>query len=229
MILINIDAAFVFLEGWGGSLVFMQPVTPLFYICFITFFVQSRNSVIFVFSFLVENLIVSVSFVPSISFLHGRKGRWKGSHCCMCFIIPFYFFKKKDANKGVEGFPLLWFFFFNFILIFFLWKRISRWLQGQKPQVLGAFLWGINCIFFCEELGTKAALLSSASRLCQNLNAQSDGRIYPWGLLVPPPPGGWKEKNVTELSLKQTIKPRALNVIGSAVFNVSVFSILKRI
>lgn len=50
-----------FWRGGGGSFVFMQPVAPLFYICFITFFVQSRNSVIFVFSFLVVNLIVSVS------------------------------------------------------------------------------------------------------------------------------------------------------------------------
>lgn len=67
-------------------------------------------------------------------------------------------------------------FFFMFI---FFEKRISRRLQGQKPQVLGAFLWGIISSLFCEELGTKAALLSSASALCLNLNAQSNGRIYP--------------------------------------------------
>lgn len=69
--------------------------------------------------------------------------------------------------------------FFFFMFFFSLKKEISRRLQGQKPQVLGAFLWGILCTLFCEELGTKAALLSSASRLCQNLNAQSNGRIYP--------------------------------------------------
>lgn len=58
-------------------------------------------------------------------------------------------------------------------------KRNSRRLQGQKPQVLGAFLWGIDCSLFCEEFDTKAALLSSASCLCQNLNAQSNGRMDP--------------------------------------------------
>lgn len=36
-------------------------------------------------------------------------------------------------------------------------------------------------------------------------------------------------KKCDELSLKQTIKPRALNVTGSAVFNVSVFSIYEKI
>lgn len=74
---------------------------------------------------------------------------------------------------------VLFFVYFFFLFFFFFEKRISRRLQGQKPQVLGAFLWGILCSLFYEELGTKAALLSSASRLCQNLNAQSNGRIYP--------------------------------------------------
>lgn len=37
------------------------------------------------------------------------------------------------------------------------------------------------------------------------------------------------KKNVTELSLKQTIKPRALNVTGSAVFNGSVFLIFEKV
>lgn len=68
---------------------------------------------------------------------------------------------------------------FLYVHFIFFEKRISRRLQGQKPQVLGAFLWGILCTLFCEELGTKTALLSSASRLCQNLNAQSNGRMYP--------------------------------------------------
>lgn len=110
-------------------------------------------------------------------------------------VSSFQFLITKNANEGTEE---LWenrrfllsspfFLYFRF----FFEKRISRRLQGQKPQVLGAFLWGILCTLFCEELGTKAALLSSASRLCQNLNAQSNGRIYPWGLLVPP--GGWKD------------------------------------
>lgn len=105
-----------------------------------------------------------------------------GSNRCTCFIIPV--FNNKKINDGGRGgvreqqfsplaspVSLLSFFFFE--------KRISRRLQGQKPQVLGAFLWGILCTLFCEELGTKAALLSSASRLCQNLNAQSNGRMYP--------------------------------------------------
>lgn len=76
-------------------------------------------------------------------------------------------------------FPFLQVLVFVYFFFLFFEKRISRRLQGQKPQVLGAFLWGILCSLFYEELGTKAALLSSASRLCQNLNAQSNGRIYP--------------------------------------------------
>lgn len=94
MILININAAFVFWEGGGGSFVFMQPVAPLSFIFVLSLsFVQSRNSVIFVFSFLVVNLIVSVS---SSSFVHRRQGRWKGRHGCMCSIIPFNFIQKKS-------------------------------------------------------------------------------------------------------------------------------------
>lgn len=146
-----------------------------------------------------------------------------------------FFHKKKKANEGIKGWgclPLASLIFFN--LCFISLKKNLQMAARPKPQVLGAFLWGINCTFFCEELGTKAALLSSASCLCQNLNAQSDGRIYPWGLLVPP----WRlrrlkkrKKNVTELSRKQTktIKPRALNVTGSVVFNVSVFLISEKV
>lgn len=65
MILINIDAAFVFSKGVGGVLCFHATGRfPLLYL-FYHFFLQSRNSVIFVFSFLVVNLIVSVSSVFS--------------------------------------------------------------------------------------------------------------------------------------------------------------------
>lgn len=104
-----------------------------------------------------------------------------GSNRCACFIIPVFNKKKMLMREGVSESSsflpsLLLFLYFHF---FFFEKRISRRLQGQKPQVLGAFLWGILCTLFCEELGTKAALLSSASRLCQNLNAQSNGRMYP--------------------------------------------------
>lgn len=79
--------------------------------------------------------------------------------------------------------PLVSFRSFDYVLFLFFSclfeNRISRRLQGQKPQVLGAFLWGIECSLFCEEFGTKAALLSSACALCHNLNAQSNGRMYP--------------------------------------------------
>lgn len=86
---------------------------------------------------------------------------------------------RKHQFSPLFPFLQVLFCFFCLFFFFFFEKRISRRLQGQKPQVLGAFLWGILCSLFYEELGTKAALLSSASRLCQNLNAQSNGRIYP--------------------------------------------------
>lgn len=99
-----------------------------------------------------------------------------GSNHCTSFIIPV--FNIKMLMRGQRGYEDMISppFFLSF---FFFGKRISRRLQGQKPQVLGAFLWGILCTLFCEELGTKAALLSSALRLCKNLNAQPNGRIYP--------------------------------------------------
>lgn len=55
---------FCIFEGWGGFPLFScnQSLPSLLYL-FYHFFVQSRNSVIFVFSFLVVNLIVSVSSV----------------------------------------------------------------------------------------------------------------------------------------------------------------------
>lgn len=60
---------FVFFKGFSSF--FMQAVSP-FYICFFpqTFFCKT-NSVIFVFSFLVVNLIVSFSFIERLhSFVH---------------------------------------------------------------------------------------------------------------------------------------------------------------
>lgn len=63
MILININAAFVFSKGGGVPLFSCNQSLPSLLYLFYHFFVQSRNSVIFVFSFLVVNLIVSVSSV----------------------------------------------------------------------------------------------------------------------------------------------------------------------
>lgn len=107
-----------FWRGGEGFLCFHATSrSPLFYICFITFFVQSRNSVIFVFSFLVVNLIVSVRFLFFFSCLCiGDKGGERAviAVCVSSFHFFFFFFMK--ANEGIRGLGVLtpcFSFFFN--------------------------------------------------------------------------------------------------------------------
>lgn len=179
-----------------------------------TFYVKQKSSYFCIFiSCGKADCRLSVSplkgFAPSswVLFLVAPSGDEQlGSHGCTRTIIPVFNDKKNVKERGWRScfldffcfflspcvLPFVWFYFYFLIFSSFLFENgISRRLQGQKPQVLGAFLWGIECSLFCEEFGTKAALLSSACALCHNLNAQSNGRMYPWGLLVPP--GGWKD------------------------------------
>lgn len=164
---------FVFFKG---VLHFHASGVP-FCICFIpqTFFVKQKSSYFCIFFscgkldcklFVYWKTSFFCSFV-TWSCIGDKGGEWA---VIAVRVSSFQFLMRKNAIEGTEG---LWenssflpslplFLYFHF----FFEKRISRRLQGQKPQVLGAFLWGILCTLFCEELGTKAALLSSASRLC---------------------------------------------------------------
>lgn len=69
---------------------------------------------------------------------------------------------------------------FVFYFHFFFEKILSRRLQGQKNHKYWVPSFGeFYVLSSVKSLGTKAALLSSASRLCHNLNARSNGRMYP--------------------------------------------------
>lgn len=107
------------------------------------------------------------------------------------------------------------------------WERVCfsflpRRMQGQKPQVSGAFPWGTMCSLLWRVRHKDSA--ASSTCLCRhNLNTQSNGRIYPWSFLVPP--GGWKniyfcvKKSDRTLAIKSDNKAQGIMwIMWLAVF-----------
>lgn len=108
------------------------------------------------------------------------------------YVSSFQFLISKNAIEGTVG---LWEVYSSlflclplFLFEFFLCKKNLQTAARPKTTSIGCLpLGNFSCPLFCEEFGTKAALLSSASCLCVFfLNAQSNGRMYPRGVLVPP-------------------------------------------